>query len=430
MKKFKRVLWKTVKWGAICSIGYWLFSVLYFGEGEYDGRKGLIIQRWSGLDALFSDEEFGYITNKPIPTELDGIDGPYVFDSVAYEVITGNVLNKQRINRVEPLWVQVNNDDKDAFQIKLKDRLLLEKTVYEMPEKLLAISDIEGNFNAFYSFLLANGVMDANYQWIFGNGHLVLNGDFVDRGEDVTQVLWLIYMLEEKAKLHGGKVHFILGNHEVMNLNGDARYVQNKYLEVAKLISQKEDWDEATRFLFSEKAELGRWMRTKNVMERIGPYIFVHAGLSKQLVEEKLTIEEINKIAKEYYGVFIKEKPENSADAVVLGSAGPYWFRGMALALKYKLYFMVTNPFNPPFRELSETEVEEIMNYFEADKVVIGHTVVSDISSAYGGRVIKIDLKHGHSKGSGETKGLLIEGGQEYKVDDLGTKELVESPAI
>ena len=34
-----------------------------------------------------------------------------------------------------------------------------------MPEKLIAISDIEGEFEAFKQFLIANGVMNAKYQW-------------------------------------------------------------------------------------------------------------------------------------------------------------------------------------------------------------------------------------------------------------------------
>jgi len=50
---------------------------------------------------------------------------------------------------------------------------------------------------------------------------LVLVGDCVDRGQEVTQVLWLIYKLEIAAKNKGGSVHFVLGNHEIMNFQGN-----------------------------------------------------------------------------------------------------------------------------------------------------------------------------------------------------------------
>ena len=83
--------------------------------------------------------------------------------------------------------------DKESFSFKIKKELKNETAVYNMPEKLIAISDIEGEFEAFKQFLIANGVMNAKYQWKYGKGHLVTVGDFFDRGLWVTQTLWLIY---------------------------------------------------------------------------------------------------------------------------------------------------------------------------------------------------------------------------------------------
>ena len=65
---------------------------------------------------------------------------------------------------------------------------------------MFVVSDIEGEFKAFRQLLQGNNIIDENFNWTFGNGHLVLTGDFVDRGTLVTEVLWLIYSLEEKAK--------------------------------------------------------------------------------------------------------------------------------------------------------------------------------------------------------------------------------------
>ena len=124
-----------------------------------------------------------------------------------------------------------------SFTVKLKDQLVNENTEYPGVNKMFIVSDIEGSFKAFRKLLQSNKIINDDYEWTFGNGHLVLTGDFVDRGDLVTEVLWLIYSLEEKAKAAGGYVHFILGNHEIMNMNGDLRYLNAKYVNNAALLN-------------------------------------------------------------------------------------------------------------------------------------------------------------------------------------------------
>ncbi len=51
--------------------------------------------------------------------------------------------------------------------------------------------------------------------------------------------------------------------------------------------------------MYSDKTELGRWLRTKNVIEKIGDYIIVHAGLSLEILDFDLLLYEINEITKE-----------------------------------------------------------------------------------------------------------------------------------
>ena len=126
-----------------------------------------------------------------------------------------------------------------TFPVQLKSTLENEKTEYGKPEKMFVVSDIEGNFAAFRKLLQGNKIVDDNLAWTFGKGHLVLTGDFFDRGSQVTEVLWLIYSLEEQAKTAGGHVHFVLGNHEIMNMNNDLRYVNPKYMQNAVLINEQ-----------------------------------------------------------------------------------------------------------------------------------------------------------------------------------------------
>ncbi len=423
MKLYKRITKALFKWSLIVLAGYWVLTTLIFGHAYVNKTKHEYPVYWSGIDAYFNKEKVEFALNKPVEVKFESIDGPYIYNSEIFTVGANNKLMRNVFDKRQPVEVKVNNQDRDSFHFYLKDTYRTEADTYKMPEKLVVISDIEGNFNAFYSFLLMNGVIDKNYNWTFGNGHLVLNGDFVDRGTDVTQVLWLIYMLEEKAEASGGKVHYIIGNHEVMNLYGDNSYADPKYVAVAKQISGKQNWDEAGRHLFSAESELGKWLRSKNVVEKIGDYIFVHAGIKTKLIEENLTIPEINSIARKYYGLRTKELALDQKEHLVLNSFdSPYWDRSYAMNLLIAGVFAFNDPYNASYHETTQDEAEQILKFYDASKKVIGHNVVSDISADYDGKIIKVDVKHGHEKFSGNTKGLLVENGIEYKVDDLGKK--------
>src|SRR6187399_3480408 len=220
------------------------------------------------------------VKNYPIKQATDPaiIDGPYVLydnDSVFVKYIEDNSGAKTVKTDGTPatmknnITLQVNTDiPGKTFAVQLKQKLSEEKSEYKGIKKMLVISDIEGNFGAFRKLLQGNGVIDENFNWTFGKDHLVLVGDFVDRGTMVTEVLWLIYSLEEKAKAAGGYIHYILGNHEIMNMGGDLRYLQSKYRESATLLNTP------YTALVGENSELGRWLRTKNVIEKVGDILF------------------------------------------------------------------------------------------------------------------------------------------------------------
>ena len=272
-----------------------------------------------------------------------------------------------------------------------------------MPEKLIAISDIEGCFKEFKDFLIANKVMDKHYKWTFGKGHLVTVGDFFDRGLQVTQTLWLIYSLEEQAKKAGGKVHFILGNHDLMNMNNDFRYVRKKYLENAKLIGQ-EYFD-----FYKPNTELGRWLATKNILEKIGDYIFVHAGISKEVSDLNMGVEGINMYARGYY--FHNREAALGADPVgktiYMFGKSPMWYRGYGK------------------ETIDKAEFAAIAQNMKAKKFVIGHTVHESVTYLMDKQVIDLDVLHA----KGITQGLLIENGQEYMIDIHGQKSAIKDRA-
>lgn len=337
-------------------------------------------------------------------------DGPYVFyknDQIFIKKILGADSSKTlqqdsiSLSNKKNISLQVNTHIAGKiFTVKLKENLQPEPAEFKMPARQLILSDIEGNFGAFSKLLFANGVIDNDFNWTFGNGHLVLIGDFVDRGEMVTEVHWLIYSLEEKAKAAGGYVHYILGNHEIMNMSGDLRYLNEKYKSSAALMNVKFET------LYDEHSELGRWLRTKNIMEKIGDNLFLHAGVSAQMNQLNISIKEINKLARPFYADSLYTYPDKMTP-VIYSDFGPFWFRGYYTADKTGML----------------QTIDSTLLGFDVKHIFTGHTIVADtVSVWYHGKVINVDLHH--AKGISEA--VLIERKNYYRVNARGEKFLLK----
>jgi len=351
---------------------------------------------------------------------LRSVDGPYLFrhkkKGKVLRVVQGGetfqlIEESIDLNKEINLECVVDNEDRDAFLVPIMRQIKAPKSTYKQPKKLLAISDIEGNFNAFYSLLISNEVMDTQYNWTYGEGHLVLIGDFMDRGDNVTQVLWLVYKLEQAAKKHGGMVHFILGNHEVLNLEGKTNYVDKKYTQLAKRFARKLDNTEAYLDLMADNQELVRWMKSKNAIEKIGNTLFVHAGISQELISAKFGIGQINHIIRNR---LLNGPSPNELDKMdedfMFASHGPLWYRGLAV------------PYRRMYQKSTPKEVKRALRHFRVDHIAIGHTIAQEVSLDFEGGVIRTDVKHGLNKGSDHSQALLIENDQLFRVNAKGEK--------
>jgi hypothetical protein len=304
------------------------------------------------------------------------------------------------VQRRRDINLRVNTDITGVtFNVPLKEQLQNEKPEHPLNGKLLVISDIEGNFAGFRKLLQGNGVINENFDWTFGNSQLVLVGDFCDRGPQVTEVFWLIYSLEEKAKAAGGYVHFVLGNHELMNLSGDIDYIHRKYLETEVLLNEK------YQSLFNENSELGRWLRTKNIVEKVGDILFAHAGISPQINRLNLSINNINDIARPFYADTTYNYPDKRLESIY-SDYGPFWYRG---------YYRGT-------LRATTAQVDSTLDKFGNRHIVTGHTIIADkITVWYGGKVINTDVHHAQ----GQSEALLIEDKKFYRVDPLGNRVLL-----
>ncbi len=360
--------------------------------------------------------EFDEFKNATFLEHRRGIstDGPYMLYSANsvrvvnvektdsdYEV-TDKLLLKKDIDSIFTVnTFGYDNPTPVSFNVKLKSELKISPWEYTMPDKLFAVSDIEGNFYAFNKLLRANGIIDDNQNWTFGMGHLVLVGDFVDRGLNVTQCLWLAYKLEQQAEDAGGKVHFILGNHELLNMQGALANVRSKYKKLAKHL----DLDYADD-LYGKDSELGRWLRTKNSIIKIGDLLFTHAGISNKYLDMNISIAETNRIVR----ANIDTEPVDSVAIFLRGGESPLCTREMS-----------------HYNEADKTNlIDRAKRAYGVSTIIIGHSTVKDIKQEYNNSLIDIDVHFPHNDTDDyRGKGLLIESGVRYKVDDLGNKTVL-----
>ena len=332
-------------------------------------------------------------------------DGPYILykgDSMhVYHIDSGSQVNLRSkslplsARNMEVLQVATDEPGK-FFEVRLKSKLENEKAEYARPKKMLVLSDIEGNFGAFRKLLQAAGVIDTNCQWIFGDGHLVLVGDFVDRGNMVTELHWLIYALEDQAAAAKGKVHYILGNHEIMNMSGDLNYLHAKYQRNSKLL------DLNYMHLVGPESEIGRWLATKNIAERIGNLLFVHAGMSGYMNLMALPLKEVNSMARPYYTDSTFKYPDQKIE-LLFSDYGPFWYRG---------YYAGQS-------KASRAQIDSTLTIYNVKHIVTGHTIVAPhIATYHEGKVIDIDVHHA----SGHSEGLLIEKNEMIRINQNGER--------
>ena len=260
-------------------------------------------------------------------------------------------------------------------------------------DSVLVIGDVHGGYGALVSLLKAHGIISPALNWQWGENHLVFIGDIFDRGDEVTEALWLIYKLQRQALSSNGHVHFILGNHELMIMEGRTDYISEKYF----YLSDKLKFEYS--YLFSEKYILGRWLREQPVIIRINNSLFVHAGVHPLLLEYPYFIKEMNQKVTYYlkHGLHFRNRSDEPFLLFMTGHHGPLWYRNM---VKMKNNEII----------IDNITIDRTLEHFNTDRIIIGHTNIPEISSFYDEKVFFTDVPYynPYSQNFGEIQALLI----------------------
>lgn len=268
-------------------------------------------------------------------------------------------------------------------------------------ERVVAVGDVHGAYDRYLEILKTAGVIDADAHWSAGATHLVQLGDLVDRGNDSRKVLDFVRRLEREAQSAGGRLHVLLGNHEVARMLGDLRLTmpgeyeafatadsestRDKYVKSLNLANSSER-DQILkhtplglaelRVAFGRDGEYGRWLRQLPVTITIDGLMFLHGGISPAVASLGSCGRINDQVRRELTSDLDKTRAAPLA-SLVARADGPLWYRGLAQEPE------------PSFAP----QVDEVLQKLHVRGIVVAHTVTptSRVTTRFDGRVILMD---------------------------------------
>lgn len=250
------------------------------------------------------------------------------------------------------------------------------------------------------------------YKWIGKNTYVIQVGDQIDRcrpfndsdcfDEGITiddensdlLIMEIFDALHKIAKKFKGAVYSLIGNHEVMNFDGDFRYVSHRGID---------DYKNNINYINERNEEFNnikkKFACTRNAIIVIGNYIFVHGGLAHLLISE-YKLEDINDIIRLYIldkFESIKDKEIKNIYKKIVNSShiSPLWFRKLAT-------IPPDNPNNKNLHQDCHTYYQPLEKHFrdnnlEIKGIIIGHTPQlsihnKGINTACNNKIIRIDI--------------------------------------
>lgn len=300
------------------------------------------------------------------------------------------------------------------------------------PQRIVAIGDLHGDFEAWRAIAAAAGIADAKGKWTGGNATLVQMGDIVDRGPDSLKIIHDLMDLQKEAPKRGGQVIVLLGNHEAMMMTDDMRYVHpgefaafadrdskarrdrvydaNKAaLEAAYKAKKADMTPEAIKAEWMKTmplgkveymrawrpdGELGKWTLDHPAVVKLGDSLFVHGGISSAYSGRP--IEAINRDV----AVALKAR-DGSATAIINDPWGPLWYRGLIVRGDSEPATIAPVPPGATIAPTISQEIDLAISRFGVKRIVVAHTptrggIIEDaggklwrtdsaISRAYGG---------------------------------------------
>ncbi len=354
-------------------------------------------------------------------------------------------------------------------------------------ERVVVVGDVHGANDSLVEILGEAGLIDGDRVWAGGKTHLVMLGDIVDRGPDSREALTLIMRLQAEADDAGGRVHLVLGNHEVMNLVGDLRYTSDA--EFAAFAKEEDSKGRKAAFKRTSKASLsqngdlgkmrkvftkrypqgyfghrrafspeglyGRWLLNQQILVIVNEVAFVHGGLSpllldvepdrinqvamgelQQFVEAQQGLMKLDVLAPEMsfkdqierVGAILDEDSE-SAEVEELARQMFHAAEGMVFRRDGPLWYRGSS-LNP--EEGEAALVQEVLEHLGVERVAVGHTPnhTGRISTRFDGAVVMADTGMLTEHYGGQASAVEVRDGLFYEVYTWRGLGAPEGPAV
>jgi hypothetical protein len=278
------------------------------------------------------------------------------------------------------------------------------------PRRVVAIGDLHGDLRAFAAIARACGLLDQGGSWIGGDAHLVLMGDLVG-GADSRLLLNAVMRLEREARRAGGRVHTLLGNHDVLPAAGRFSRMTGK----ERRSYRKGD--------FRGDGPYSEWLRRRPSILKIGETVFVHAGLDRWAMDTDPA--EVNAAVSAWIAHLQGKgpKPPKGTRWTIDEEEGPMWTRAFKARRR--------KPKDAP----SKKTIGAILDRLGAQRIVLGHSPTKSGEVIehphYGPSVVLIDTRISDDE-RGQLGAVIIERGALttlYASDRADGNALVEREA-
>jgi len=304
-------------------------------------------------------------------------------------------------------------------------------SIFPKVRRIIVIGDIHGDYNMMINSLKIGKLIDDNDNWIGEDTYVVQVGDQIDRcrpnGEacdkqlidgdkdDDFKILKYFTDLHNKAKQYNGAVISLLGNHELMNIDGNLNYVSMAGLGLLGTDNPdsyfKSKDDRINKF--SRGNEISNFLAcTRYIAIIIGSNLFAHAGIVSKIASEYnlrsinqiMTLFLLSKFDKEQY-IYESEKKyflnDATADDIFYNSNySPLWNR----IYGYMGYFYENNDTSvynneEEIKKECSKHLNILKEIYKVDKIYVGHTPMlnNGITSVCNGKVWLTDYGASHA---------------------------------